>query len=163
MTEAGQRFDALIGIGSNIGDKAGNVRRAVELLCADGAVRLVRMSRLYRSQPWGIVDQDWFINAAAAVATEASADDLLNRCLAVEDRMGRERKVKWGPRLVDVDVLTYRGQTIDTDRLKVPHPYIEQRPFVLLPLLDIAPDETVRNSTVREIAARVDTSGCVPL
>ncbi len=159
----GVTYDALIGIGSNVGDKAQNVARAIELLCADGAVRRVAASRLYRSAPWGILEQDWFVNAAAAVATDMSADELLRRCLAVEDEMGRLRHVKWGPRLVDVDVLTYRGQTIDKPDLKVPHPFIEQRSFVVVPLLDIAPDEVVRGRRVRDLAAAIDTSDCVPL
>lgn len=165
MTEAAQgaAYDALIGIGSNVGDKAGNIARAVDMLCADGAVRLVAMSRLYRSAPWGIQEQDWFVNGAAAVATDVTPHDLLQRCLAVEDAMGRVRSVKWGPRLVDVDVLTYRGETIDTPDLKVPHPFIEQRSFVLVPLLDIAVDEIVRGRTVRELATAIDTSDCVPL
>ena len=77
--------------------------------------------------------------------------------------MGRVRDRKWGPRLVDVDVLTYRGETIDTADLKVPHPYIEQRSFVLVPLLDIAPDEVVRGRTVRELAAAIDVSDTVSL
>ena len=73
--------------------------------------------------------------------------------------MGRVRRQKWGPRLVDVDVLTYRGQTIDTPDLKVPHPYIEQRSFVVLPLLDIAPAERVRGRTIAEIATSIDPAG----
>jgi 2-amino-4-hydroxy-6-hydroxymethyldihydropteridine diphosphokinase len=167
MTEAqapsGGTYDALIGIGSNVGDKAQNISRAIDLLCGDGLVRLVAASRFYRSEPWGILEQDWFVNAAAAVATDVSAHELLRRCLAVEDEMGRLRKVKWGPRLVDVDVLTFRGQTIDTPDLKVPHPFIEQRSFVVVPLLDIAPDEVVRGRRVRDLAAAMDTSDCVPL
>ncbi|MBA4131907.1 MAG: 2-amino-4-hydroxy-6-hydroxymethyldihydropteridine diphosphokinase [Hyphomicrobium sp.] len=156
-------YDALIGIGSNVGDKAGNIARAVGLLCADGAVRLVAMSRLYRSAPWGILEQDWFVNGAAGVATEVTPHELLRRCLAVEDAMGRVRSVKWGPRLVDVDVLTYRAETIDMPDLKVPHPFIEKRSFVLVPLLDIAADEIVRGRAVRDLAAAIDTSDCVPL
>ncbi|MCU0954799.1 MAG: 2-amino-4-hydroxy-6-hydroxymethyldihydropteridine diphosphokinase [Hyphomicrobium sp.] len=159
----GIAFDALIGIGSNVGDKAENIARAVSLLTADGAVRLVKASGLYRSPPWGILDQDWFVNAAAAVATDVTAHELLRRCLAVEDEMGRVRRQKWGPRLVDVDVLTYRAQTIDTPDLKVPHPFIEQRPFVLVPLLEIAPGERIRGRTVRDLARAIDVSDCVPL
>jgi 2-amino-4-hydroxy-6-hydroxymethyldihydropteridine diphosphokinase len=158
-----EAYDALIGIGSNVGDKTANIARAVELLCSDGAVRLVSESRLYRSEPWGILDQDWFVNGAAAVATDVAAHELLRRCLAVEDAMGRVRSVKWGPRLVDVDVLTYRGETIDTADLKVPHPFIEKRSFVIVPLLDIAADEVVRGKTVKELASSIDTSDCVPL
>jgi 2-amino-4-hydroxy-6-hydroxymethyldihydropteridine diphosphokinase len=163
MTDAAPAYDALIGMGSNVGDKAGNIARATALLCMDGAVRLVKQSRLYRSAPWGILEQDWFVNAAAAVATELSAHELLQRCLAVEDEMGRVRQQKWGPRLVDVDVLTYRNQTIDTPDLKVPHPFIEQRSFVLVPLLDLAPGELVRGRTIRELAGAIDTADCVPL
>lgn len=156
-------YDSLIGIGSNVGDKAANIARAIDLLCADGVVRLISQSRLFRSEPWGILEQDWFVNGAVAVATNVAAHDLLRRCLVVEDEMGRVRSVKWGPRLVDVDVLTFRGETIDTADLKVPHPLIEQRSFVLVPLLDIAADEIVRGRTVRELAAGSDTRDCIPL
>lgn len=165
MTDAASltAFDALIGIGSNVGDKAENIGRALELLTADDSVRIVKVSGLYRSPPWGILEQDWFVNAAAAVATDLSAHDLLRRCLAVEDEMGRVRRQKWGPRLVDVDVLTYRRQTIDTPDLKVPHPFIEQRPFVLVPLLEIAPDEPIRGRPVRGLVRAIDVSDCVAL
>lgn len=156
-------FDALIGIGSNVGDKAENIARALALLTAGGAVRLVKVSGLYRSPPWGILEQDWFVNAAAAVATDLSAHDLLRQCLAVEDEMGRVRRQKWGPRLVDVDVLTYRSETIDAPDLKVPHPFIEQRPFVLVPLLEIAPDVSIRGRPVRELVRAIDVSGCTAL
>ena len=165
MTEAepgsAHAYDALIGIGSNVGDKAANIVRAIEILCSDGAVRLVAASRLYRSAPWGILDQDWFVNGAAAVATDVAPHELLRRCLAVEDAMGRVRSVKWGPRLVDVDVLTYRGQTIDTPDLKIPHPFIEQRSFVVLPMMDLAPDEVVRGRRVRELLAALPADGTV--
>lgn len=165
MTETvpGVAYDALIGIGSNVGDKAANIGRAIDLLCADGGVRLVSQSRLFRSAPWGILDQDWFVNGAVAVATDVTPHELLRRCLGVEDELGRVRTVKWGPRLVDVDVLTFRGEMIDTADLKVPHPLIEHRSFVLVPLLDIAADEMVRGRTVRELAAAIDTRDCVPL
>lgn len=157
------RYDALIGIGSNVGDKAANIAQALELLTADGAVRLVARSRLYRSAPWGILEQDWFVNACAAVATNVGPHDLLARCLEAETRMGRVRGRKWGPRLVDVDVLTYRGETIDTGDLTVPHPFIEQRSFVLVPLMDIAPDEMIRGRSVRALAAAIDVSDTVSL
>lgn len=161
MTDTGGRapYDALIGIGTNLGDKIANIDTALRLLSDDGSVRVVARSRLYQSPPWGVLDQDWFVNIAAAVTTDLEPHELLARCLAVEDAMGRVRRQKWGPRLVDVDVLTYRGQTIDTPDLKVPHPYIEQRSFVVLPLLDIAPDEWVRGRSIAEIAAALDSDG----
>jgi 2-amino-4-hydroxy-6-hydroxymethyldihydropteridine diphosphokinase len=162
MTEPAPDYDALIGIGSNVGDKPGNIARAIDLLCRDAAVRLIRASRLYRSAPWGIAEQDWFANAAIAVATSVPPHDLLRRCLAVEDTMGRVRQIKWGPRLIDVDVLTYRNATLDEPDLKLPHPYIEQRSFVLTPLLDIAPGAMVRGRSVAELAAAIKTDDCGP-
>lgn len=167
MTETEPRgglvYDALIGIGSNIGDKTGNIARALGLLTADGAIRLVARSRLYRSAPWGVPDQDWFVNAAAAVATRLAPHALLERCLAVERDMGRIRQQKWGPRLVDVDVLTFRGQTIDTPDLKVPHPFIAERGFVLVPLMDIAPGEIIRGQPVRDLVQAIDTRDVQPM
>lgn len=156
-------FDAAIGLGTNIGDKRRNIARALEILTADGAVHVVRRSQDYRSPPWGKTDQDWFVNACALVVTKLTPHELLKRCQAVEHAMGRVREERWGPRIVDVDVLTYRGQTIDTPDLKVPHPYIEERAFVVLPLLEIAPGEKVRGRTIREIAATLDAGGVTAL
>lgn len=158
-----QSYDAAIGLGTNMGDKRGNIRRALELLTADGAVRLVRRSRDYRSAPWGKTDQDWFVNACALVATTLSAHELLKSCQAVENAMGRVREQHWGPRIIDVDVLTYRGQTIDTPDLKVPHPYIEERAFVVLPLDELAPGEVIRGRTVRDLAEDIDAADVTPL
>ncbi len=155
--------DAVLGLGSNIGDKAGNIARALDLLEERGDVRVVRRSPLYRSEPWGVKDQDWFVNACAGVATSLSPIELLERCLAVETEMGRVRQQRWGPRLIDIDVLTYGTQTIDTERLKLPHPLIEQRAFVLAPMSDIAPDIVVRGKTVRAWLAVADTHGLTRL
>ncbi len=161
--KAPECYDALIGLGSNMGDKQANIARAIELLCGNGDIHLVRRSRDYRSPPWGITDQDWFVNAVAAVATGLSARELLVRCLAVEDAMGRVRLQKWGPRVVDVDVLTYRGETIDLADLKVPHPFIEERSFVVVPLAEIAPDEIIRGKRAEELARAVDRAGLVAI
>lgn len=160
---ASRSYDALLGLGSNVGDKAGNIATALRLLTADGEVRIVGQSRLFRSAPWGVTEQAWFVNAVAAVATGLSAHALLARCLAVETEMGRVRRQKWGPRLVDVDVLTYRGETIDTPDLKVPHPLIEQRGFVVVPLMDVAPDEVIRGRRVRDLAPAFQGGDVAPL
>jgi 2-amino-4-hydroxy-6-hydroxymethyldihydropteridine diphosphokinase len=144
-------FDALIGLGTNIGDKAANIAQAIALLAADDDVRLVAKSRLYRSEPWGVVDQDWFVNAVVSVATTLSPHDLLKRCQSVENRMGRIRDKRWGPRVIDVDVLTYRNQTIDTPDLKVPHPLIAERAFVVLPMGDVAPDIVIDKRSLTQM------------
>ena len=162
-TPAGSDYDALLGLGSNIGDKAGNIARALELLAREGDVRVVRSSAYYRTAPWGVEDQDWFVNACAAVETDLKPLELLDRCLGVEHEMGRVRDKRWGPRLIDVDILTYRDEAIDSARLNVPHPLIEQRAFVLAPLADIAPGQIIRGRTVRELLAVADAAGLARL
>lgn len=156
-------FDAAIGLGSNVGDTRANIARAIELLTADGLVRLVARSRNYRSAPWGVLEQDWFVNAAITVATDLSARQLLKRCHQVENDMGRVRLQRWGPRLIDVDVLTYRDQVIDEPDLKVPHPLIAERGFVVVPLKEIAPDLTIGGRSLDDMQARLDTSDLVAL
>jgi len=154
-------FDASIGLGSNVGDKRSNIARAIELLTADAAVQLVARSRDYRSAPWGVLEQDWFVNAVITVATALPARQLLERCQRVENEMGRVRKQKWGPRLIDVDVLTYRDQIIDEPDLKVPHPLIAERGFVVVPLKEVAPDLTIRGQSLDAMENNLDTSDLV--
>ena len=154
-------FDAAIGLGSNIGDKAANIDRATALLTAAGDVRLVKASRKYRSAPWGVTDQDWFVNAAISVTTKLSARDLLHRCQAVENEMGRVRRQKWGPRLIDVDILTYRDERIREPDLIVPHPLIAERAFVLIPLNEIAPQTRIEGRDLKTLIAALGNAGTV--
>jgi 2-amino-4-hydroxy-6-hydroxymethyldihydropteridine diphosphokinase len=156
-------YDALIGLGSNIGDKAANIARAIELLTRDGAVRLVRASRIYRTAPWGVTDQDWFANAAIAVATALTPQDLLARCLEVESTMKRVREQRWGPRIIDVDVLVYRDWELNEPDLIVPHPRIADRAFVLVPLIDIAPGLVIGGRAIEAWLAEIGASDVVPL
>jgi 2-amino-4-hydroxy-6-hydroxymethyldihydropteridine diphosphokinase len=156
-------FDATIGLGSNIGDKAANIDTAITRLTAGGDVRLIAASRKYRSAPWGVQDQDWFVNACIAVATPLSARVLLERCQAIENEMGRVRRQKWGPRLIDVDILTYRDALIREPDLIVPHPLIAERAFVLLPLRDVAPDLKIGGKSLTEWIGKIDTGDVVPL
>ncbi|MGE0024169.1 MAG: 2-amino-4-hydroxy-6-hydroxymethyldihydropteridine diphosphokinase [Hyphomicrobium sp.] len=151
-------FDALIGLGSNIGDKVANIRRAIELLTRDGSLRLLAASRLYRTAPWGGVEQDWFVNACIAVATRLAPRDVLARCLAVEEAMKRIRRERWGPRVIDVDLLVYRGVTIDEASLTLPHPRITERAFVLVPLRDIAPGIEIAGRPLEDWLAGLDAS-----
>jgi 2-amino-4-hydroxy-6-hydroxymethyldihydropteridine diphosphokinase len=156
-------FDATIGLGSNIGDKTANIDRAIALLTADHAIRMVAASRKYRSSPWGVLDQDWFVNAAVSVATELSPLELLRRCQRVENDMGRVRRQKWGPRLIDVDLLTYRDQIIREPDLIVPHPLIAERSFVLLPLRDVAPETRLGGKSLEAIIEQPGATDTVPL
>lgn len=154
-------FDATIGLGSNIGDRIANIETAIRLLTADGCVRLVARSRNYRTAPWGVTDQDWFANAAITVATELTPRDLLAACQKVENDMGRVRRKKWGPRLIDVDILTFRDMAVREPDLVVPHPLIAERAFVLVPLRDVAPDLSLGGKTLVALIGVIDTSDVV--
>ncbi|WP_295558430.1 2-amino-4-hydroxy-6-hydroxymethyldihydropteridine diphosphokinase [uncultured Hyphomicrobium sp.] len=164
MTDGAPRpaYDALIGLGSNIGDKAANIARAVALLTEGGDVRLVQTSRVYRTAPWGVLDQDWFANACIAVTTDLTPHELLARCLGVEQEMKRVRRERWGPRIIDVDVLAYRGVILNEPGLTLPHPRIVERAFVLVPLMEIAPDLEVAGHGLAHWLARVDAADVVP-
>ncbi|ADJ23294.1 2-amino-4-hydroxy-6-hydroxymethyldihydropteridine pyrophosphokinase [Hyphomicrobium denitrificans ATCC 51888] len=156
-------FDAVLGLGSNIGDRVGNIEDAIARLTADGVIKLVARSRYYRTAPWGVTDQDWFVNACIAVKADVSARELLARCQAVENGMARVRTQRWGPRNIDVDVLTFRDQKIVEPDLVVPHPRIAERAFVLVPLKDVAPDIRIDGASIDEMLSRLDASDVQPL
>jgi 2-amino-4-hydroxy-6-hydroxymethyldihydropteridine diphosphokinase len=128
---------AAIAIGSNIGDPSRNVRRAFERLSEVGKV--VAQSSLYQTKPWGVLDQSDFINAAAIVETVFTPMELLEKLLSIELSMGRERKEaeRWGPRVIDLDILTFGDVQVDEPKLKIPHRFMFERAFVLAPLAEI--------------------------
>jgi 2-amino-4-hydroxy-6-hydroxymethyldihydropteridine diphosphokinase len=129
---------AYIGIGSNVGDREVNCRKAIELLAESGKV--VGVSSLYRTEPVGYHEQEDFLNAVAKVETDRTPAELLAVCLAVEDRLGRKRGLRWGPRTADLDILLYGNQVVNQPGLSIPHPRMAVRRFVLIPLVEIAPD-----------------------
>ena len=129
-----------IGIGSNLGDSLQNCRKAIARVASGPGNRLIRCSPFYSTEPVGEKDQNWFVNAVAAVETNLSSRDYLDFLLSVEKEMGRERKEPWGPRVIDLDLLFYGDEMIDEEGLKIPHPRLQERRFVLVPLNDIAPD-----------------------
>lgn len=156
------RYDAIVALGSNIGDTRANMARAFKLLCADGSVRLVTRSRDFKTPPWGITDQPWFANACASVSTALDPRSLLQRCLSVERKMGRIRAQKWGPRNIDLDVLVHRDGPVAEDDLVIPHPRISERAFVLAPLADVDPYLVLNGKTVAAWLAEIDTTGVEP-
>jgi 2-amino-4-hydroxy-6-hydroxymethyldihydropteridine diphosphokinase len=155
-------FECIVALGSNLGDKAANIDTAIDLLTEAGDVRLVRRSRNFATEPWGKTDQDWFANACIAVETELSPRDLLARCQEIERRMGRVPTEKWGPRIIDLDLLIYGDAAIREPDLVLPHPHIGERAFVLAPLMDIAPDAVIGGRSVRELNAAIDRAGVRP-
>jgi 2-amino-4-hydroxy-6-hydroxymethyldihydropteridine diphosphokinase len=143
-------FDAIIALGSNIGDKSKHLADAVAAFTADGQVQVVTRSRDYRTPPWGKTDQDWFVNGVMSVSTHLPVHALLDRCQAVERQLGRERLERWGPRVIDLDILVYRELVLNDSDLILPHPQITARAFVLRPLLDVAPDLVIKGQSVRD-------------
>lgn len=129
-----------VGLGSNAGDRLANLRSAVDLLQAGEHVRVLRSSRVYETDPVGGPPQPDFLNAVIEVETELEARELLDRCLGVERSLGRERVERWGPRTIDLDLLTYDGAEMDEPDLIVPHPRMHERAFVLVPLLELDAD-----------------------
>jgi 2-amino-4-hydroxy-6-hydroxymethyldihydropteridine diphosphokinase len=152
---------AAIALGSNlestVGDRAGNLRRAIEELGTVG--RVVAVSGFYDTAPVGYVEQPRFLNAAAIVDTELAAGELLAGLLAIERRMGRDRSatVAKGPRIVDLDLILFGDAVIETVELVVPHPAMRERRFVLEPLAEIAPEmvDPVTGRTVGELLAEI--------
>jgi len=132
--------DAFIGLGSNLDEPAEQIRLAIERLGALPDTAVVSISSLYRSAPFGPVEQPDFLNAAAHVRTGLDATELLRSLLALEDQLGRVRGERWGPRRIDLDLLVYGELVCATGELTVPHPGIAARNFVLLPLQEIAPE-----------------------
>jgi 2-amino-4-hydroxy-6-hydroxymethyldihydropteridine diphosphokinase len=158
MSEPPLPARAYLGLGGNIGDPRAAIAMALARLAERGA-RLVARSGDYLTPPWGKTDQSAFVNACAVVETRLKPHDLLEACLAVERDLGRIRTEKWGPRVIDIDMLAYEDRVIASADLKVPHPYMLERAFVLVPLAEIAPDLVVAGQTVREHAARFDATG----
>ena len=130
---------AYIGIGSNLDEPAQRVREACARLSALPLVSSLQMSRLYSSAPMGPQDQPQFVNAAAGFVTQLGARQLLDELLGIERAMGRHRAIRWGPRIIDLDLLWMPGAATDEPDLTVPHPGVSMRNFVLYPLADIAP------------------------
>lgn len=138
---------AYIGLGSNLGDPAANLHSAIAQLAAAPGIELRGVSRFYASKPMGPQDQPDYVNAVACVQTNLSAHELLQALFAVERAHGRIRdaSLRWGPRTLDLDLLLYGAEIIDTADLHVPHPGICERSFVVLPLADLAPHLVLPN------------------
>lgn len=131
---------AFIGIGSNLGDRKANYFEAIDRIQKLPATRIVKQSSLYESEPLGDA-KTWFVNAAIEIETECSAEDLLKRLKGIEATMGRKRVrgKRWGSRIIDLDILFFNGEIINKRNLKVPHPELQNRRFVLAPLSELAP------------------------
>lgn len=128
-----------IGLGSNLGNPEANIREALEMLDRRTEIKVIAVSSLYLTEPVGLEDQPWFYNCVAELETELAPEQLMDILQSIENGLGRVRTIRWGPRTVDLDILLFGKLTIDNERLIVPHPRMQERSFVMVPLDEIAP------------------------
>ncbi len=153
MTEIG------LGFGSNVGDKTANIAEAMRRVFAGPEIEFLAASSFWRTAPWGYVDQDWFANACAVGRTEMTPEEAIAFTQGVEAELGREKTFRWGPRLIDVDILYLGDAKVASERLIVPHKEMFNRAFVLAPLAEIRPDLVLDGRSVGEAAAAMGTAG----
>jgi 2-amino-4-hydroxy-6-hydroxymethyldihydropteridine diphosphokinase len=145
---------AYVALGSNLGDREAKIREAAFMIQA------ARLSSIYETEPWGNVDQPRFLNAVAELEPELGPRELMQRLLEVEALVGRTRDgTRWGPRVIDLDLLVYGSETVDEDGLTIPHPHLAERLFVLEPLAELAPDLDVPGAgRVADLLSKLQSS-----
>ena len=144
---------AYIGIGSNLGDKLENCKRAVELMGQIPDSYVTAQANYYQTEPVGVTDQDWYLNTVVSLSTALSPHSLLEKLLEIELLLGRVRKQKWEARIIDLDILLFDLEIIKSENLNVPHPLMHQRRFVLRPMIDLSPElkHPLLNKTMAEL------------
>jgi 2-amino-4-hydroxy-6-hydroxymethyldihydropteridine diphosphokinase len=152
---------AFLGLGSNLGDREANISNALAEIGRLAGCELLRTSSLYETDPVGIREQPDFLNAVAEVRTDMRPREFLSTLREVERRAGRERTLKWGPRIIDIDILLYGDELLTEDNLEIPHPEMHRRAFVLTPLAEIAPKvkHPGLNVTIQELSEKVGSEG----
>jgi len=150
-------FMAYIGIGSNLGSPLENCQRSLALLEEHPKIKIIARSSFYETEPVGPADQSWFLNAVAKVTTELEPIALLEALLTIEGAMGRILNEKWGPRIIDLDLLLYEGRVLKNSRLEIPHPEMTRRRFVLAPLAELAPDSVhpLEKKTIQQLLSEL--------
>ncbi|MGM9922895.1 MAG: 2-amino-4-hydroxy-6-hydroxymethyldihydropteridine diphosphokinase [Bacillus sp. (in: firmicutes)] len=148
---------AYLSLGSNLDNRLLYLRDAVQLLNADGLIEVSDVSSIYETDPVGYTNQGNFLNIVVKVNTAYTAEQLLSVCQQIEQQLGRKRIIRWGPRTVDLDILLYNHENIESDDLSVPHPRMHERAFVIIPLLEIEPNIQLPTTgqSLREIVERI--------
>lgn len=147
-------------IGSNQGDKIATIKTALDELHSSSGLFITKASSFYRTKPWGLSDQDWFVNICALGETSLSPQQLLTTTQTVERKLGRSKTVRWGPRIIDIDILLYAEELINDENLTIPHPEMHKRAFVLLPLTAISTGYSVRGNTIETLLANIQREVC---
>lgn len=150
---------AWLGLGGNVGDVRQAIARSLVWMDNQSDLSVTKVSPLYKTPPWGVEDQPWFLNCCAQIETNLTPEDLLEICQEAERRGMRKRIIRWGPRTIDVDILMMEGVKQAEQRLTIPHPRIEERAFVLVPLADIAAEEVLNGKSIAELAAAIKNDG----
>ncbi len=159
---SGSRARVLLALGSNLGDRAGNLRAAVDVINTLPGTRVARVSHAYETPPWGVADQPAFLNAAAAIGTTMQPLELLRALKDIECRLGRAPDgVKWGPRVIDIDIVLWGDVQMSGPQLTLPHREFRRRAFVLAPLAEIAAEavDPATGLTVAELLKRPEVEG----
>ena len=130
-----------LSLGSNMGDRVGMLRQAVRLLKEHPAIEVMNISSLYETAPVGFTEQDVFLNMVVQLQTSLTAYELLEICQDIEQTLDRKREIRWGPRTIDLDILLYNQDEFETKNLVIPHPRMHERAFVLVPLLELDPEQ----------------------
>jgi 2-amino-4-hydroxy-6-hydroxymethyldihydropteridine diphosphokinase len=152
-------FTIYLALGSNLGDRSANLRAAITAM--PPGVHVIQESPVYETEPWGLADQPLFLNMVLKAETSLGPVELLQQLKLLEAGLGRQPSVRWGPRLIDIDILFYADLVLEIKGLVIPHPHLHERAFVLVPLADLAPDllHPVFCKSVRDLLAGVDASG----
>ena len=145
-----KEYECYLSVGSNLGDRAEYIRQAIEYVGASDKIQLKSVSSLYETPPWGNINQPSFLNGAFSLVSTISPQELLGLCQSVEQILGRVRHEHWGPRTIDIDLLYIDGMRLNTPELVLPHPYMLERAFVLVPLVEIAPDLLIDGLSVKQ-------------
>ncbi len=153
------RETAYLSLGGNLGDPAASMGAALRILDENALTSVRGVSSLYRTPPWGKTDQPDFLNAAAELSTGLTPRGLLDLCLKAERKLKRVRHERWGPRLIDIDILVFGNRVVQDAGLEIPHPRMLERAFVLAPLAEIAPDLEAGGKSLADHLAAVDTTG----
>ena len=141
----------LLGLGSNMGDRKQNILAAIDKINTNTQIAVEKVSSIYETEPYGVKNQDPYLNGVVEISTNLSPEELLDVCLLIEKELGRTRNVHWGPRTIDIDLLIYHDVKVVLPNLTLPHPYLALRRFVLVPMLDITNAVILNGCNVQQL------------